>query len=142
MTAALHMQQVMTAQPDSVHVGATLEAAQLKMSDGGFRHLPVVDNDQQVVGVNAFQESDGPPPDLLRVDPSLEREQVARLKAVRASREAAAAREALDAIQQAAAGTDNLMEPIFQAVKARCSLGEIADSLRDVYGVYRENVVV
>jgi methylmalonyl-CoA mutase, N-terminal domain len=98
--------------------------------------------DDLVVGVNAFEEDDQDPPDLLRVDPALEPQQVARLQAVRAGRDATAAREALDAIQQAASGTDNLMDPIFTAVKARCSLGEIADGLREVYGAYKENVVV
>ncbi len=98
--------------------------------------------EELVIGVNAFQEGPEDPPELLRVDPALEREQVARLQAVRASRDSGAAEDALDAIQQAAGGSDNVMGPIFTAVKARCTLGEIADSLRGVFGVYRENVVV
>ncbi len=96
----------------------------------------------KVVGVNAFQEGDEEPPELLRVDPALEREQVLRLQAVRSGRQAEEATQAIDTIQQAASGTDNLMVPILAAVKADCSLGEIADGLRAVFGNYQENVVV
>jgi methylmalonyl-CoA mutase N-terminal domain/subunit len=98
--------------------------------------------DQVVVGVNRFQEGAEEPPELLRVDPNLESEQVARLRQVRARRDAARAKGCIDAIQQAASGDTNLMDPIFQAVKASCSLGEIADCLRQVFGTYKENVVV
>ncbi len=98
--------------------------------------------EELVVGVNAFEEGVEDMPELLRVDPALEREQVARLQAVRAGRDASQAAAALDAVQQTAASEANLMAPIFTAVKAHCTLGEIADSLRQVFGTYRENVVV
>jgi len=98
--------------------------------------------DQVVVGVNRFQEGTEDPPELLRVDPALEREQVDRLAAIKGSRDARAAQDSLDALGQAASGDTNLMDPILAAVKARCSLGEVADALREVFGVYEESVVV
>jgi methylmalonyl-CoA mutase N-terminal domain/subunit len=98
--------------------------------------------EQEVVGVNVHTEGDTPPPDLLSVDPRIEAEQVERLVRVRDTRDAAAVRSTLDAVQQGASGTDNLMPLIVDAVRASCSLGEIADALRDVFGEYRESVVI
>jgi methylmalonyl-CoA mutase, N-terminal domain len=101
----------------------------------------VESKDQVVVGVNAFRAADPPVP-VMRVDPALEEAQVARVRALRASRDGTAARQAVDAVREAARGTDNLMPPILAAVKARATLGEISDALRDVFGEYRETVVL
>jgi methylmalonyl-CoA mutase, N-terminal domain len=98
--------------------------------------------DQVVVGVNKYREGEQPQADLLRVDPKLEEEQVAAVRAHRASRDDARARSAVDALQQAAAGTDNLMPPILAAVEAGATLGEIAHGLRAVFGEYRESPVL
>jgi methylmalonyl-CoA mutase, N-terminal domain len=97
--------------------------------------------EQVVVGVNAFKSEDPPIP-VLRVDPALEARQVARLKAFRARRDGAATQRTLDAVRRGAQGTDNLMPLILDAVKARATLGEISDALRDVFGEYRETVVL
>ena len=97
--------------------------------------------DQVVVGVNAFK-ADDPPVTVMKVDPALEERQVARLKAFRARRSGAAARAALDDVGRAAKGKDNLMPPILAAVKAQATLGEISDALREVFGEYRETVVL
>jgi methylmalonyl-CoA mutase N-terminal domain/subunit len=96
---------------------------------------------QVVVGVNAYKTAE-PPVTVMRVDPALEAAQVARLKAFRAARDGDAARRAVDAVREGAKGTDNLMPLILAAVKARATLGEISDALRDVFGEYRETVVV
>jgi methylmalonyl-CoA mutase N-terminal domain/subunit len=98
--------------------------------------------DTLVVGVNAYAEEEGEMPEILAVDPALEEDQVARLAAVRAGRDADRARETVDALQQAAAGDGPLMEHIVDAVRARCTLGEIADALRAEFGEYRESVVL
>jgi methylmalonyl-CoA mutase N-terminal domain/subunit len=98
--------------------------------------------EQEVVGVNVHTEGHTPPTDLLRVDPAIENEQVERLAQVRESRDSAAADAAIDAVQNAAAGTENLMPLIVDAVRVRCTLGEIADSLRGVFGEYQESVVI
>jgi len=95
-----------------------------------------------VVGVNAFQEEGGAMPELLRIDPAIEAEQVARTVKVREGRDAKTASEALDALQQAASGSDNLMPHILTAVKADVALGEVSHRLRDVFGVYEETPIL
>jgi methylmalonyl-CoA mutase N-terminal domain/subunit len=97
--------------------------------------------DQVVVGVNAFKSEDPPVP-VMKVDPALEEQQVARVRSLRKERNGAAAARSLDAIRTAARGTENLMPRIVDAVKAEATLGEISDALRDVFGEYRETVVL
>jgi methylmalonyl-CoA mutase N-terminal domain/subunit len=97
--------------------------------------------EQVVVGVNAYKAED-PPVTVMKVDPRLEEQQAARVKAFRARRNGAAANAATDAVRAGARGKDNLMPLILAAVKAEATLGEISDALRDVFGEYRESVVV
>jgi len=97
--------------------------------------------EQVVVGVNAFR-SDDPPVPVMKVDPALETAQVERLKAFRARRSAAGAKAALEAVRAAAKGTENLVPFLVAAVKAEATLGEISDVLREVFGEYRETVVL
>jgi len=101
----------------------------------------VEDKEQVVIGVNAHKTAD-PPVTVMRVDPALEAAQVRRLKGFRARRDSTAARQAIDAVRAGARGTDNLMPLILAAVKASATLGEISDAMRDVFGEYRETVVV
>jgi methylmalonyl-CoA mutase, N-terminal domain len=90
-----------------------------------------------VVGVNRFSD-DSPPPSIPAPDFSaLEARQRTRLAEVRARRSPDAVRQALDHLRSAAAGTHALMPPILEAVRARATLGEISDQLRQVWGVYR-----
>jgi methylmalonyl-CoA mutase N-terminal domain/subunit len=90
-----------------------------------------------VVGLNRFTD-DSPPPAIEIPDYSaLEARQRERLAAVRAGRDAAAVAVALDAVSRAATGDTPLMPPILDAVRARGTVGEISDSLRKVWGVYR-----
>ena len=81
-------------------------------------------------------------PALQRIDPALEREQVARLQAVRASRDEAAWAASLDRLEAVARGSDNIVPAMIEAVKAQATLGEISDRLREVWGEYREVVTV
>ncbi len=97
--------------------------------------------DAVVVGVNAFR-SDDPPVTVMKVDPALEEQQVARLRAFRAARNGTQARQALEQVRAAAKGKENLMISILAAVKAQATLGEISDALREVFGEYRETVVL
>ena len=90
-----------------------------------------------VVGVNRFTD-DAPAPTIPAPDFSaLEARQRTRLAEARARRSPPAVHQALDALRAAAAGTDPLMPPILEAVRARATLGEISDELRKVWGVYR-----
>ncbi len=98
--------------------------------------------EQVVVGVNRFAEGADVKPPLQRLDPALEDAQIARTQAVRGRRDAQAAADALEALGEAAAGTANVMPPILTAVEAHCTLGEIADALREVFGEYRESPVL
>jgi methylmalonyl-CoA mutase N-terminal domain/subunit len=90
-----------------------------------------------VVGVNRFVD-DSAPPALETPDFSaLEAQQKARLAEARRRREPAGVTRALDALRAAAAGSSPLMPPMVDAVRARATLGEISDALREVWGVYR-----
>jgi methylmalonyl-CoA mutase N-terminal domain/subunit len=92
-----------------------------------------------IVGVNKHIEEDvADPVPTLKIDTEVERCQVARILKIRETRPAAPAREALDAVRQAAAGKENLVPPIFRAVEADVTLGEISDVFREVFGVYRD----
>jgi len=89
-----------------------------------------------VVGVNAYQEEDIEVPDLLRVDPASEREQVARLTEFKAHRGQALVQTRLEELREVARGRENLLPPIREALKDRCSLGEVCGAMRDVFGSY------
>jgi len=96
-----------------------------------------------VVGVNRFRdESAAPPVALHRADPALAARQVARLAEVRRTRDGARAAAALAALRAAAAGRDNLMPLLLEAVRAYASVGEVAGVLREVWGMFREPAVV
>ncbi len=94
--------------------------------------------EQIVVGVNAFAGDGAAPEQLLRLDPEVERRQKARLREFKASRDARAVTQALTALEQAARASDNLVPRILDAVRAKCSIGEVADALRRVFGEHRE----
>jgi methylmalonyl-CoA mutase N-terminal domain/subunit len=89
-----------------------------------------------VVGVNAYQEEDIEVPDLLRVDPESEREQVQRLTAFKANRDQAPVEQRLHELRAAARGQDNLLPAIRAALKDRCSLGEVCAAMQDIFGKY------
>jgi methylmalonyl-CoA mutase N-terminal domain/subunit len=89
-----------------------------------------------VVGVNAYQEDDVEVPDLLRVDPESEREQVQRLKEFKAARDQDLVQTRLEELRAVARGSENLLPAIRQALKDRASLGEVCGAMQDVFGSY------
>ena len=94
---------------------------------------------KSIVGVNCYTEGEGGPKiDVLKIDPKVESEQHARLAALRKKRDARKAKQALDDVRDAARGKDNLLERFVAAAHADCTLGEIADVLREVFGEYKE----
>ncbi len=102
-----------------------------------YEHQRAVEAKQRiVVGVNDFIVEEEEPVPVAKVDPELEREQVRRLAALRGRRNAAEHQRALKALDDAAAGTSNLLPPILGAVKALATVGEIADVLRKRFGEY------
>lgn len=91
-----------------------------------------------VVGVNRYvDEKEVEVPDLLRVDPASEREQLERLAAFKRGRDAAVVERRLEELREAARGTGNLLPPMKQALRDRCSMGEVCGALQDVFGAYR-----
>ena len=95
-----------------------------------------------VVGVNRFQLAEEKGIPTLRMDPDLERKQVERLHAVRAKRDQQRWKAALDRVGDAARNGDNLMPHIIEAVESYCTVGEISDAMRNVFGEYKETVVI
>jgi methylmalonyl-CoA mutase, N-terminal domain len=90
-----------------------------------------------VVGVNRYQLAEEEPYEPLRVDPAIEAQQVARLRTLRAERDQAAVDAALTALRAAAEGdTDNVLYPMREALKARATVGEVCNLLREVWGAY------
>ncbi len=92
-----------------------------------------------VVGVNKFVEDSAEVPDILRVDPATEGLQLDRLKAFKADRDQALIERRLEEVRDCARGSDNLLPVLRQALKDRCSMGEICAAMRDVFGSYRPN---
>jgi methylmalonyl-CoA mutase N-terminal domain/subunit len=90
-----------------------------------------------VVGMNQFLDEGGATPPVLSIDPKVEKEQVARLKAFRARRDGGLAQTARAQLERAAKEATNLMPHIFHAVKSHVTLGEISETLVGVYGRYR-----
>ena len=97
---------------------------------------------QIVVGVNEFASREGTSVPVFVVDERVAAEQGQRLKALRASRDGAHVTAALEKLKTTAAGRDNLLPPILDAVKAYATIGEICNALRAVFGVHHETVVV
>ncbi len=114
---------------------------QREIADAAYRAQREIEEERaKVVGVNAFVEEQAVPVEVLRIDPAAEAEQVARLEAFRAGRDGARSRRALEALAAAAGdGGRNLMPPILDAVRADATLGEIAHTLRGVFGEHRDS---
>ncbi|HUZ30002.1 MAG TPA: methylmalonyl-CoA mutase family protein [Solirubrobacteraceae bacterium] len=90
-----------------------------------------------VVGVNKFVEDDPEVPDILRVDPESERHQVERLTAFKSDRDQALVEQRLEVIRARAQGSDNLLPVLREALRDRCTLGEVSGAMRDVFGEYQ-----
>ncbi len=131
-------------------MGGTLAAIeggfqQRQIQESAYRVQQAIERgDLVVVGVNTFRddgagEAKAP---IQRIDPEGERRQVERVRRVRAERDAAAWGASLDRLEAAARGTDNLLPPIIDAVKAHATVGEISDRLRSAFGVHRELITV
>jgi methylmalonyl-CoA mutase, N-terminal domain len=117
---------------------------QREIQESAYRQQRQVEAGERViVGVNRYLDaSEQAPVDVLRIDPGLERAQVDRVRALRARRPAAAARAALEGVEEAARSGANLMPAIVEAVLAWATVGEIAGRLRRVFGEHRETLVV
>lgn len=117
---------------------------QARIADSAYMAQQAIERgDRVVVGVNRFAEGEaGAQIPLLRIDERVEREQIARLAAFRAARDAAAIERHLGRIREAARGSENVMPHFIDAVDAGVTLGEICNVLREVFGTYRSREVV
>jgi methylmalonyl-CoA mutase N-terminal domain/subunit len=129
-------------------MGGTLRALeagfqQRSIQESAYRVQRAIDSgDQVVVGVNAYRDERVAAPPTQKIDPDAERRQVAGVRSVRAERDPAAWEAAMRRLEDAARGTDNLLPPMIEAVKAYATVGEIADRLRAAWGVHRELITV
>ena len=110
-----------------------------QIEDSAYQYQRQIESgDRIIVGVNEFQVDEDVQVPVMRVDPAVEDEQVARLSRIKEKRDQQQVRHCLEALETAArSNRDNLMEPVMEAVRAYCSLGEICNVLRKVFGEYR-----
>jgi len=114
---------------------------QREIADAAYRYQVAVDRKEKiVVGVNDYVV-DEKPIETLHIDETVGRRQADRLRNLRANRSNAEVERRLNSLRHAAAGTDNLMPHLFEAVKAYATLGEICDALRQPFGVYQEAAI-
>jgi methylmalonyl-CoA mutase N-terminal domain/subunit len=116
---------------------------QAEIAEAAFRYQREVElGERVIVGVNRYESEAEPEVEIHRVDPALEAAQAARVSALRAGRDAAAAESALARLKEAAATEDrNLMHPIIDAARASVTMGEMCDAFREVWGIWRETPV-
>jgi methylmalonyl-CoA mutase N-terminal domain/subunit len=108
-----------------------------QIEDAAYRHAQAVDSGQAtVVGVNRFAEDEEIVPDVLSIDPELERAQTSATAEVRRDRDQAAVDKALAALEEAARSTDNLLYPMKDALRAMATIGEVSSTLESVFGRY------
>jgi methylmalonyl-CoA mutase N-terminal domain/subunit len=120
---------------------------QREIQESAYRAQLAIDSGEAiVVGVNAFTERGQPAErahaEVFRVDADAERQQIERLRAMRARRDTANWHRALTAVADAARSGANLVPPIVNAVEAYGTVGEIADAMRQVFGEYVETATV
>jgi methylmalonyl-CoA mutase N-terminal domain/subunit len=112
---------------------------QQQIESSAYRHQCQIESgERRIVGVNCHVEEKRPEADaaIFRGDPSLERAQVEGLRVLRRSRSAVAVERALATLRAAATGSENLLPPLIDAVRADATIGEICGVLRDLWGVY------
>ena len=114
-----------------------IEMMQEQIHDAAYEHEQLVTSGERpIVGINVYRENDEVQPEILKVDPDVERAQVARLVELRARRDNAAVERHLAEVRETARGDGNLLYPIREALRARATIGEVCNVLRDEWGEY------
>jgi methylmalonyl-CoA mutase N-terminal domain/subunit len=119
---------------------AAIESGYIRreIADAAFAYQRELDSRRKlIVGVNAFEEAEEKPLELLEIDETVEREQRAALQRIKTQRSAADVRRALDEVKRVAAAGQNVLPPLLEAAKSRATVGEIMYALADVLGRYR-----
>jgi methylmalonyl-CoA mutase N-terminal domain/subunit len=117
---------------------------QKEIADSSYKYQKEIDEmKRKVVGVNDYKiVKEEIPVKLLRVDPKVEKEQVANLKKMKRERHKEKVEETLGKLRHSAQKDENLMPVIIESVKAYATLGEICEVLRQVYGEYKELIII
>jgi methylmalonyl-CoA mutase N-terminal domain/subunit len=116
---------------------------QKEIQNSAYRYLREVESKERIiVGVNKFQVEKEHKLDLLKIDLQVQEEQITRLQQVKKQRDGMAVEKSLARLKHAAIAGENVMPPILAAAKAYATLGEICNVLRDVFGEYKEAVVL
>ncbi|NTV64009.1 MAG: methylmalonyl-CoA mutase, partial [Oscillochloris sp.] len=116
---------------------------QKEIADAAYRYQQEIDGgDREVIGVNAYNQKEPINIPILAMDPEGEQKHMARLNRVRNERDNALAQQRMAELREVAEGNANTMPAILNCVRAYCTVGEICDVFREVFGVYQETVVV
>jgi len=116
---------------------------QKEIADSAYKYQREIDEKKRtLVGVNDYKVEEECPIELLRVDPKVEKEQVADLRRLKRERDGRKVEEVLGKLRRSAEKDENLMPHIIDAVKAYATLGEICEVLRQVYGEYKELIII
>jgi methylmalonyl-CoA mutase N-terminal domain/subunit len=116
---------------------------QQEIQEAAYRYQKEIESGERViVGVNRFQSKEPPPKGLLKVDPRVREVQIKRIAELKASRSSQGVKDSLEELKRVARGEGNLMVPILSCVRAYCTLGEVCDALRSVFGEYESAVKV
>jgi methylmalonyl-CoA mutase N-terminal domain/subunit len=108
-----------------------------EIEEAAFRYSQQVESGERViVGVNRYEEAEAEQIELQRIDPEAERRQLERTARVRADRDAGAVRAAATRVREAAGGTESLLPPLRDALRAHCTVGELCNVLREEFGMY------
>jgi methylmalonyl-CoA mutase N-terminal domain/subunit len=112
---------------------------QREIQESAYRYQRAIESQEQiVVGVNRFQLEEEQQVNVLRIDPALEQAQIERVRALRDRRDATSVNTALNKLQEAAGSSENLLPRILECVESYATVGEISNTLRRVWGEYRE----
>ena len=112
---------------------------QKEIADAAYRYQQQLDaREKMIVGVNSHAVEEERPMEILKIDPEVERSQIAQVTQVKQERDKAEAEEQLGRVHAAARNGQNLMPVLIDAVKAHCTVGEISDVYREVFGVYQD----
>jgi len=112
---------------------------QQEISESAYQYQKEIESKKRIiVGVNQFQIEEEPLRDILRIRPEVERYQKEKLSKIKNQRDNLKVKQTLSTLKKAAQGNDNLVPHILEAVKVYATLGEISDTLREVFGEYRE----
>jgi len=116
---------------------------QKEIAESAYRFQQAVERrDKVIVGVNDYVQEDEPPIEILYIDESASEAQLAKLEALRRSRDNARVQRALEQLRAAARSSENVMPPILEAVRGYATLGEMCDALREVWGEYEEVPII